>query len=79
VPNALNDLHEALSYAVEGEYHIYELDVRVGMAWAHLREGNLSQAAAEAERAKSESVRMGYYWGEIDANELLRSCQKSTD
>jgi hypothetical protein len=26
---------------------------------------------AEAERAKSESVSMGYHWGQVDADEVL--------
>jgi len=35
--SAFNDLNEALGYAVEGGYRIYEADIRVALAWAGQR------------------------------------------
>jgi tetratricopeptide (TPR) repeat protein len=35
-PSGLNDLNEALGYAVASGYRIYEADIRIGLAWAHL-------------------------------------------
>jgi hypothetical protein len=50
------------------------------LAWAWLvltppspegREENVSKAKAEAERALQMSTEMGYYWGKLDAQEVL--------
>jgi len=71
VVQAFSDLNEALGYAVEGEYRIYEADIRVALAWAHLANGGPKKAKAEAERALSMSKEMGYYWGQVDAKEVL--------
>jgi len=68
---AFNDLNEALGYAVEGEYRIYEADIRVALAWAHLANDEGQKARAEAERALSMSKEMGYHWGQVDAEEVL--------
>ncbi len=80
---AYGDLDEALAYAVEGGYRIYEADCRVALAWAHLadlalspspaRRGTVEAARAEAERARQMSADMGYHWGEVDAQEVLDS------
>ncbi len=75
---AFNDLQEALGYAVEGGYRIYEADLRVALAWAHLAaartspEGgkSLDAARAEAARAREMSAEMGYHWGVVDAEEV---------
>lgn len=75
---AFSDLNEALGYAVESGYRIYEADIRVGLAWAHLAVGDVSAARAEAERARSMSVEMGYHWGQVDAAEVLAECERST-
>jgi len=31
--STFNDLNEALGYAVDGGYRIYEADIRVALAW----------------------------------------------
>ncbi len=72
---ALSDLNEALGYAVEGGYRIYQADAHVGLAWAHLAEGRVAEARGEAERARELSVGMGYYWGRVDADEVLKEVQ----
>jgi tetratricopeptide (TPR) repeat protein len=79
---AFSDLNEALNYAVEGGYRIYEADIRVALGWAWLadltpspsptgRGGSLAKAKAEAESALQMSQEMGYYWGKVDAEEVL--------
>ena len=68
---ASSDLEEALDYALLGEYRIYEVDIRVGLAWMHLAEGNNSKAREQAESAKSMSASMGYHWGQMDAKDVL--------
>ena len=83
---AFNDLHEAFEYAESGGYRIYEADIRIALAWAHLAtltpEENLTPgpspkrkgeetARAEATRALQMSAEMGYYWGKVDAEEVL--------
>ncbi len=62
-PNAFNDLNEALGYALEGGYRIYEADIRVGLAWAHLREGDLRQARSEADVRQKRKHRHGLSLG----------------
>ena len=76
VDAARSDLEEALDYALSGGYRIYEADIRVGLAWMHLAEGDNSKAREQAERAKSMSAQMGYHWGLVDAEEVL-SAQRS--
>jgi tetratricopeptide (TPR) repeat protein len=79
VNDAFNDLNEALTYAVEGGYRIYEADIRVALAWAWIASGQLVvggqssivKARAEAERALQMSEEMGYHWGKVDAEEIL--------
>jgi tetratricopeptide (TPR) repeat protein len=68
---AHNDLAEALRCTTVNSYHLYEADVRVGLAWLHHAEGNNEEAIAEAAQAKQMSQRMGYYWGAIAADEIL--------
>jgi hypothetical protein len=34
--DAFNDLHEALTYALEGRYRVYEVDICVALAWTYL-------------------------------------------
>ena len=64
--SGLPDLNEALGYAVDGGYRIYEADARIGLAWAHLAAGDSS-----AGRAQQMSAQMGYHWGQVDATEAL--------
>jgi tetratricopeptide (TPR) repeat protein len=68
---AFSDLNEALGYAVDGGYRIYEADIRVALAWAHLAAGDRQAARAEAERAQRMGADMGYHWGQVDAAEVL--------
>jgi tetratricopeptide (TPR) repeat protein len=68
---AFTDLEEALGYAVEGSYRIYEADIRVALGWAHLAAGDQTRARQEARRAQQMSAQMGYHWGQVDAAELL--------
>ncbi|MBU0703064.1 MAG: trypsin-like peptidase domain-containing protein [Chloroflexi bacterium] len=74
---AFSDLNEALTYAVEGGYRIYEADARVALAWAHLAAGDRAAAQAEAERAQQMSAEMGYHWGQVDAAEVLAAIDES--
>jgi tetratricopeptide (TPR) repeat protein len=69
--SALSDLIEALEYAQAGDYQLYEADIRIGLAWAHLAAGNKKDAQKEAIHAKQMSEVMGYYWGKKDAEEVL--------
>ncbi len=71
VDAARSDLKEALNYADASGYRIYEVDIRVGLAWAHLKDGNSSAARTEAEQAKCMSAEMGYHWGQVDGEEVL--------
>ena len=66
-----SDLNEALGYAQQGGYRIYEADIRVALAWSHLASGNVTAAKAEAARALNMSQEMGYHWGKVDAGEVL--------
>jgi tetratricopeptide (TPR) repeat protein len=75
--DARSDLEEALTYAVFGEYRLYEADVRIGLAWSHVTGKNLNAAHIEAERARQMSVEMGYYWGQVDAEVVLQQVANS--
>jgi tetratricopeptide (TPR) repeat protein len=68
---AFSDLQEALSYATEGGYRLYEADIRIALAWAHHTAGDPHAARAEASRALTLSQEMGYHWGQVDAGEVL--------
>ena len=57
----VSELNEALGYAVDGGYRLYEVDIRVALAWAHLAAGDRQAARAEAERAQHMSADMGYH------------------
>ena len=69
---AFTDLNEALNYAVEGEYRIYEADIRVALAWAYLATGEEEKAKGSAQRALQMSQEMGYHWGKVDAEEVMQ-------
>jgi tetratricopeptide (TPR) repeat protein len=75
-PAAFNDLNEALEYAVQGGYRIYEVDIRIALAWAHLSAKDKQAARAEVQRAKRMSEEMGYFWGKVDAEEVLAVLDK---
>ncbi len=74
---AFSDLNEVLGYATDGGYRIYEADIRIALAWAHLAdnekpiEERKKFAQNEADRARNMSEQMGYYWGKIDAAEVI--------
>jgi tetratricopeptide (TPR) repeat protein len=68
---ALEDLNEALAYATEGGFLIYEVDIRIASSWALLALEIIDSALAEGERAKRMSVEMQYYWGKTGAEEVL--------
>jgi tetratricopeptide (TPR) repeat protein len=64
-------LNEALNYAVEGGYRIYEADIRVALGWAYLANGEKEKAKESAQRALQMSQELGYHWGKIDASEVI--------
>jgi tetratricopeptide (TPR) repeat protein len=70
---AFSDLNEALGYCLESGYRIYEADVRVALAWAYLANGEKEKAKGSAERALQMSNEMGYHWGKVDAEEVLKA------
>ena len=70
---AFSDLNEALSYCAESGYRIYEADVRVALSWAYLANGEKEKAKESAVRALQMSNEMGYYWGKVDAEEVLKA------
>jgi tetratricopeptide (TPR) repeat protein len=72
---AHSDLDEALDYATAGGYRRYEADIRIALAWMHQAQGDMVAARAEALRAKAMSEEMGYYWGKVDAEEVLSKLQ----
>jgi tetratricopeptide (TPR) repeat protein len=68
---AVSDLREALDLATRGGYRITEADIRVALAWAHRAAGAPARAREEAKRARAMSERMGYPWGQVDAEAVL--------
>lgn len=68
---AYSDLAEALGYATSDSYRIYEVDTRVALAWTYSAAGDATVAHAEAEHARRISTDMSYYWGRIEAEEVL--------
>jgi tetratricopeptide (TPR) repeat protein len=85
---AFNDLNEALNYATKGGYRISKANIHVGLALLLLKEAKQfpeqaqekrSQARAEAERSLQMSEEMGYYWGKVDAEEVLRAIQTTDE
>lgn len=76
VKAAYNDLKEALTYATEEGFRIYEVDIHVGLAWAYLVSGNTSEVQVEARIAKQMSAEMGYHLGQVDAEEVLAELKK---
>lgn len=75
-PAAFSDLNEALGYAVDGGYRIYEADIHIALAWAYLVDNKRVEARAEDEHALRMSKDMGYYWGKVDAEEVLGEIDK---
>jgi tetratricopeptide (TPR) repeat protein len=69
--DATGVLNEALRLARNGGYRLYEVDVRVGLAWASLQTNESAAARREAGQAQRMSTDMGYAWGREDADEVL--------
>lgn len=86
--SAFNDLNEALDYTVNSGYRIYETDIRIALAWAYLAKASvphissenknaaLANAWTQADRAQRMSRRMGYYWGQVDAEKVMRKLEE---
>lgn len=74
---ALSDLTEAFDYARAGSYRLYEADIRIALAWAHLAASSLDLARGEADYALQMSQDMGYHWGIVDAKEVLAKLDQS--
>jgi tetratricopeptide (TPR) repeat protein len=68
---AFIDLGEALHYLKLGECRWYEADIYLALAWAYLANGEAQKAKESASRALQMSEEMGYYWGKLDAEEVL--------
>jgi tetratricopeptide (TPR) repeat protein len=67
---AQGDLDEALSYAHDGGYRIYEADARNSLAEAYARRGAMIAARDEAQIASGLSAALGYHWGAEKAKQL---------
>jgi tetratricopeptide (TPR) repeat protein len=74
--DAFTDLNEALNYAVEGGYRIYEADIRVALAWAYLASGEKVKAKQSAQRVLQMSQEMGYHWGKVDGEEVMNASRE---
>jgi tetratricopeptide (TPR) repeat protein len=74
---AFQDLKEALDYCTASGYRILEADIRVALAWAHFTFGDKEKAGTEAAYAKHMSEDMGYYWGKMDAEEVLTQIENA--
>ena len=70
---AFSDLNEALGYASDGGYRIYEADIRIALAWAWRANGEMAAARQEAARAQTISQNIDYHWGQVDAAELRQA------
>lgn len=68
---ANQNLEEALNYALSGDYRIYEVDIRVALARLNMVNNQSEKAKIEANKALEMSEKMGYYWGNLDAKEIL--------
>lgn len=77
INDAFTDLNEALNYAVEGGYRIYEADIRVALAWAYLANDEKEKAKESTQRALQMSQEMGYHWGKVDAEEMMKELGNS--
>jgi hypothetical protein len=68
---ARGSLEEALSYALAAGYRLYEVDIRIALARVYLAVGDREIARIEAGYALYLSNYLGYYWGQVDANDVL--------
>lgn len=74
---AFHDLDEALACAIAAEYRLAEVDTRIALARVHLIAGNSDKAREEVETAQRISIESGYYWGNVDAEEVLAELNKT--
>jgi tetratricopeptide (TPR) repeat protein len=70
------DLNEALEYAVDSGFRIYEADIRVGLAKAAFAKGDIPGARSDAQFAQRASAEMSYYWGQVESSKLLSELEK---
>jgi tetratricopeptide (TPR) repeat protein len=75
---ALPDLLAALELCTAGGIRVYEADVRIGLAWHHLREGDPEHARREVGAALAICEEIGYHWGLLDAREVLNAVTESS-
>jgi tetratricopeptide (TPR) repeat protein len=68
---AKSNLEVCLDYSIRYGYRIYEADVRIALAWTYLANNEKEKAKQSAERALQMSNEIGYYWGKVDAEEVL--------
>jgi len=75
--DAFNDLNEALTYALEGGYRIYEADIRVALAWAHLASVQSSVNSGQPALSKVEgSIVNGLQLAKAEAERALQMSQE---
>ena len=65
------NLSEALTYATDSGYRLYEVDIRCALAYALLVKGDVMTSENEAQYARQVSQSKGYYWGDINATCVL--------
>ena len=72
IKSAKNDLNEALNYSLSSSYHLYELDIRLALAWLDFKQGNPIEAKSNAEWVNTISKNINYHWGQVDSAKLLQ-------
>jgi tetratricopeptide (TPR) repeat protein len=65
------DLSEALRYATDCGYRLYEVDARYGLALVCLNKGKISASKNQAQYAWQLSQSLGYYWGNVEATKIF--------
>ncbi len=65
---AFDNLNEALGYAIQGGYRIYEADIRAALARAYRIQGDPARAREQGLRARALSEDMGYHLRERGEN-----------
>jgi tetratricopeptide (TPR) repeat protein len=76
---AFSDLKEALGVTILSGFLLYEIDIRIALGWSHRAAGDSEAAKADAGYALKMSDDKGYYWGKVDAQELLDVIAKSKE
>ncbi|NJP04931.1 MAG: hypothetical protein HC837_04525 [Chloroflexaceae bacterium] len=70
---ARSNLEEAWNAVLIGGYRLYEVDLRVGLAWLHLADGDTTAALEQARYVQRLSSLLGYHWGDVDAATIIDS------